>query len=239
MACWAKRTFATLADNKNTNVGYSTDLADQRRRYGEGLIKRAATTLSEQEDWEQNEQNKVEIAKRDREAERARQAEIERRKREEAQRQAEELAAQRRQMLEDSKTWYQKPIEEEGSGDEDKPKKGKGRKKKEDEGIVPDGEGEETVDGKSKKRRKTGEGRRKKKDKGEEEANTVANGAQSDGHGDEDDEDAIKRPSKRKKGQSFVSLIKHIFEHSVSAVCTSSHIFTYIHCIPCSSALRP
>lgn len=205
------RSFAELALNKNINVTYSTDLVDQRRRYGEGLIKRAAQTVQEQEDWEQNEQNKVEMARRDREAERARQAEEERRKREEERRRAEELAAQRRQMIEDSKSWYQKPIEPE-SDDEEKPKKGKGRKKKEDDGIVPDGEGEEKAEKPKKRKKAAGEPKRGKK-KGQSDS---APGAvsQSDGpaneseggQADEDDEDAVKRPSKRKKQQQFVSL---------------------------------
>lgn len=145
------------------------------------------------------------MARRDREAERARQADEERKKREEERRKAEELAAQRRQLIEDSKSWYQKPIEPE-TDEEDRPKKGKGRKKKEDDGIVPDGEGEEKVENRPKKRKKVGAEGKKGKKKGLPESAPASDGAANDseaGQAVDEDEDAIKRPNKRKKQQQF------------------------------------
>lgn len=212
------RTFAALASKTGPNLPYSADLADQRRRYGEGLIKRAPSTLKEQEEYEENEQNKVELAKRDREAERARQAEVERQKREAALRQAEELAAQRRQMIEDAKSWYVKPVSE--SEDEETKEKGKkggkGRKKKNaaDDGIVPDGEGEE-VDVKPKKRKKKepGEGgKRKKKAKTDDPADegeaqeAGSDGGEAKASGNDEEDEGPKRAGGRKTKRQFVSL---------------------------------
>ena len=213
-ASFFARSFRDLAETKAPSVTYSIEMADQRSRFIETMLRRAPATLREQEEWEQSEANKVEIARLDRDAERAKQAEVERVKREETRRQAEELATARRQMVEDARTWYVKPVAV-SDDDEDKPKRGKGRKKKEMDGIVPDGDGEEVVKQPKKRKKADGAaagGKRKKKAKGENgqaavggDDNAEAGSAEASGAEKDDEDEGPKRAGGRRK-KAFVSI---------------------------------
>ena len=64
--------FRTLADDKSGALPYDADLADQRARYGDGLLKRAPEQMSRQEAYEGEAQARVEQARRARAEEQAR-----------------------------------------------------------------------------------------------------------------------------------------------------------------------
>ncbi|GAA98336.1 uncharacterized protein L969DRAFT_85678 [Mixia osmundae IAM 14324] len=103
----AQEIFARLGRQKGEEVPFSVDAAQQRVRYGLGLIKRAEEhDRTRQVEYESTEQAKLERAKRDRDAERKRKDDMVAERAERARLQAEQLAEQRRQMLEDAKQWY-------------------------------------------------------------------------------------------------------------------------------------
>jgi len=61
--------FRTLADDKSGALPYDADLADQRARYGDGLLRRAPEQLEKQQTYEHEAAARVEEARRVREAE--------------------------------------------------------------------------------------------------------------------------------------------------------------------------
>lgn len=64
--------FRALADDRSGALPYDADLADQRARYGDGLLKRAPEQLSKQEAYEGEFKARVEEARRARAEEQAR-----------------------------------------------------------------------------------------------------------------------------------------------------------------------
>lgn len=65
-------TFRALADDKSGALPYDADLADQRARYGDGLLRRAPEQVSRQEAYESEAQARVEEARKLRAAEQER-----------------------------------------------------------------------------------------------------------------------------------------------------------------------
>lgn len=65
-------TFRALANDKSGNLPYDADLADQRARYGDGLLRRAPEQVSRQEAYESEAQARVEEARKLRAAEQER-----------------------------------------------------------------------------------------------------------------------------------------------------------------------
>lgn len=57
-------TFRALADDQTRPLPYDTDLADQRARYGDGLLRKAPEQLARQETYEGEAATRVEEAKR-------------------------------------------------------------------------------------------------------------------------------------------------------------------------------
>lgn len=68
--------FRLLADNPDKPAPYDTDLADQRAKYGESLLRRAPDQIEKQETYEKEQSAKHEIAKQKRAEEKARLDEI-------------------------------------------------------------------------------------------------------------------------------------------------------------------
>jgi len=71
-------TFRALADDKSGALPYDADLADQRARYGDGLLRRAPEQITRQEAYESEAHARVEEVRklRQAEAERIRAAEV-------------------------------------------------------------------------------------------------------------------------------------------------------------------
>ena len=67
------RLFASLAADKSQMVPYSRDIADQRRKYGENMLRRCEEHLTTQKQWESEAQAKIEAARARRQAEKEKQ----------------------------------------------------------------------------------------------------------------------------------------------------------------------
>lgn len=76
----AQRLFASLAADTSQGLPYNKDMAEQRRRYGESLLKKADEQLSAQEHYESEAHAKLEAARRKRQEEKDKQEEAEVRK---------------------------------------------------------------------------------------------------------------------------------------------------------------
>jgi RNA polymerase-associated protein CTR9 len=61
--------FRALADDRSGALPYDADLADQRAKYGDGLLKRAPEQLEKQQVYESEAQARVEEARRIRDEE--------------------------------------------------------------------------------------------------------------------------------------------------------------------------
>jgi len=73
----AQKLFASLASDKAPAVPYSRDLADQRRKYGDSMLRRADEHLATQRQHEAELLAKLEAARRKRNEEKERQEAIE------------------------------------------------------------------------------------------------------------------------------------------------------------------
>ena len=66
----SSRLFASLAADTATILPYSKDLADQRRKYGEGMMRKAEEHLSIQRQYEEENEAKLKEARERRQKER-------------------------------------------------------------------------------------------------------------------------------------------------------------------------
>ncbi len=57
-----RSTFRVLADDRTGQLPYDSDLADQRARYGDGILRKAPEQMSRQEAFEGETQVRVEEA---------------------------------------------------------------------------------------------------------------------------------------------------------------------------------
>lgn len=71
------RLFASLALDKSPLVPYSRDIADQRRKYGESMLRKADDHLATQRQFEEDAQAKLSSARQKRQEERDRQEALE------------------------------------------------------------------------------------------------------------------------------------------------------------------
>lgn len=71
------RLFASLASDKSPLVPYSRDIADQRRKYGESMLRKADDHLAIQRQFEEEAHAKLSSARQKRQEERDRQEALE------------------------------------------------------------------------------------------------------------------------------------------------------------------
>ncbi|KAJ9120877.1 hypothetical protein QFC22_002812 [Naganishia vaughanmartiniae] len=150
--------FRLLADNSEKPAPYDTDLADQRAKYGESLLRRAPDQIEKQETYEKEQSTKHEIAKQRRAEEKARLDEIQRHRIEaEKARLAEEEAIRERQRQE-ARSWREeiKHQEEEEGIKKQERAEGRARSRKDKEPAGSGEEGERKPRRKSKKKVKRG-----------------------------------------------------------------------------------
>ncbi|KAJ7213002.1 RNA polymerase II-associated protein [Mycena pura] len=177
----AQKLFASLASDKAPVVPYSIDLADQRRKYGDNMLRKSEEHLAAQRQYEGEVQAKLDIARQKRQEEKERQGALERERMEELRRDAETLAEQRKLAREQALEWTREVRMESDEEKERRPKKGAARKQKAEGG----GSGDEA------------EPRKKRRSK------LKRGGDQEDGGGEEqpvfsDEEDLEReRPKKR------------------------------------------
>ncbi|KAG0144668.1 hypothetical protein CROQUDRAFT_47010 [Cronartium quercuum f. sp. fusiforme G11] len=139
----AQEAFGHLASQKPGSVPFETDIAHQRKRYGDSLLRRTTEIQDSQQLYESSESAKVQRARDEREAERQKIAEAERSRLQEMAARNEELARKRQEMQESAATWYVKreSDNESDGGGKKKKKQGATKRKPKDTGvtIVEDG----------------------------------------------------------------------------------------------------
>ncbi|KAJ6594521.1 RNA polymerase II-associated protein [Mycena capillaripes] len=174
LALNAQKLFASLAGDKASMVPYSREIADQRRKYGDIMLRKSEEHLTAQKQYEGEVQAKLDTARQKRQEEKERQGALERERMEELRREAEKLAEERKLAREQALEWTREVRMESDEEKERKPKKARKQK--------VDGSGDE-AEPKKKRRGKLKRG-----------------GDQEDG-GEEpavfSDEDEVERPKKR------------------------------------------
>ncbi|KDQ55690.1 hypothetical protein JAAARDRAFT_37100 [Jaapia argillacea MUCL 33604] len=167
----AQKLFASLAADPSSQVPYSKDIADQRRKYGDGMLRKVEEHLVGQRQYEAEAQAKLDTARQKRQEEKERLETLEYQKMAELRRQAEELAEERRKAREQALQWSREVKMEsdeerekqeqrrsrkaarkpkgEGSGDEGgpapEPKKKKRVRKKDREGEAGEVDGDDAL----------------------------------------------------------------------------------------------
>lgn len=170
-------TFRALAGDKSGALPYDADLADQRARYGDGLLRRAPEQVTRQEAYESEAQARVEEVRKLRaaEQERIRAAEVilpfpcqrkryheltlkQEERRAELAAKAAEVTAARRAAQEEARKWAEEENAREAEEEAKRAQHAEKRKKKAKDEIIS---GDEAVVGGEKKKRKTGGGGKK------------------------------------------------------------------------------
>ncbi|EKM80576.1 hypothetical protein AGABI1DRAFT_126637 [Agaricus bisporus var. burnettii JB137-S8] len=174
-ASHAQKIFASLAEVKTQLVPYSKDIADNRRKYGESMLRKAEEHLSAQRQHEAETQGRLEAARRKRQEEREKQEAAERELQEKLRIEAEELTESRRAAREQAMEWTR---EVRMDSDEEKEKRPKKARKPRSE--VPSGD-----EGEPRKKRR-GKLKRSSDDQGDEDGAVFT------------DEDDAERPTKKR-----------------------------------------
>ncbi|KIJ58709.1 hypothetical protein HYDPIDRAFT_33920 [Hydnomerulius pinastri MD-312] len=177
----AQRIFASLASDPSQLVPYSREIADQRRKYGESMLRKGDEHLASQREFEAEAQARIDAARQKRTEERERVEAAERARVELLRIQAEKLAEERRIAREQALEWTR---EVQMESDEERERKSKRASRK----VKAEAEsGDEGVAGPAEPKKK----RKGKLRKGNE---------QAEGEGDEQlfsDEDVESKPKKR------------------------------------------
>ncbi|KAF8070705.1 RNA polymerase II-associated protein [Lyophyllum atratum] len=155
-AAHAQRLFASLASDKSPMVPYNRDIADQRRKYGDNMLRKGDEHLAAQRQFEADAQARVDAARRKRQEEKDRLEAQERVRMTELRKEAEELAEERKKAREQAMEWTREVRMESDEERERKPKKT--RKPKTDVGSGEEGEPKKKRRGKLKKPASEAEG---------------------------------------------------------------------------------
>ncbi|KAJ6538839.1 hypothetical protein DFH09DRAFT_1397490 [Mycena vulgaris] len=124
----AQKLFASLASDKASMVPYSREIVDQRRRYGDTILRKSEEHLATQKQYEAEVQAKLDTARQKRQEERDRQGALERARMEELRKEAEQLAEQRKLTREQALEWTREVRMESDEEKERKPKKARKQK---------------------------------------------------------------------------------------------------------------
>ncbi|KAH8107706.1 hypothetical protein BXZ70DRAFT_1013744 [Cristinia sonorae] len=186
----AQKLFASLAADKSPVVPYNKDLADQRRKYGDSVLRRCDEHLAAQKQFEAEAKARVDAARQRRQEEKERVEALEEQRRIENERLAGELAEKRRIAREQALEWTREVRME---SDEEKEKKAKKavRKPKAENGG---GSGDEANGGEPKKKKKGGKLKRRDTDGEVGEAGDTFSG----------DEDGESKPTKKRTKKRVV-----------------------------------
>ncbi|KAJ3802188.1 RNA polymerase II-associated protein [Lentinula aff. detonsa] len=187
MAQHAHRLFGALASDKSQQVPYSRDIADQRRKYGENMLRKKDDHLAAQTKYEGETQARLDAARQTRFEERQRQEALEKEKMETLRREAEKLAQERRLAREQAREWTREARMNES--DEEKEKRPKKAKKVKGDGP---GSGDEGEAPKKKRKGKIKKANGEPTEEGEEPAAVFS------------DEDEAERPTKKRTKKRIV-----------------------------------
>jgi RNA polymerase-associated protein CTR9 len=114
---YTHRLFAQLASDPAPAVPYNKDVADQRRKYGENLLRKAEDQLQTQRAHQSESRGKLDAARAKRDEERARQKQVEDLRLEELRIASDRLAEERREANKKAQEWtkeVENESEEEG-----------------------------------------------------------------------------------------------------------------------------
>ncbi|KIJ12938.1 hypothetical protein PAXINDRAFT_14301 [Paxillus involutus ATCC 200175] len=208
----AQGAFASLAADTSPFLPYNIELADQRRKYGESMLRRADEHLATQKEFEAEAQAKLDAARQKRQEEKQRQEALERAKMEELRIQAEKLAVERRIAREQALEWTR---EVQLESDEERERKSKRAPKKVKTEAESGDEGGVATPAEPKKKRK---GKLKKaNDQGDENEQLFSDedmdskpakkrGAKKRVVRDDDDQEAAGGPRKKQfKSKEYIS----------------------------------
>ncbi|KAG6899837.1 hypothetical protein C0993_006355 [Termitomyces sp. T159_Od127] len=180
-AAQAQKLFASLASDKSSMVPYNREIADQRRKYGDSMLRKGDEHLAAQRQFEFEAQEKINAARRKRQEEKKKQEEVERLRMEGLRKEAEKLAEERRLAREKAMQWTQEVKGESDEERERRPKKP--RKPKQDAGSGDEAE--------SKKKRRGGKIKKT-----------------TDGDGDDQamftEDEEVERPAKKRRVKKAV-----------------------------------
>lgn len=136
----AQRLFTSLAADESPSLPYDKNIADQRRKYGDNMMKKADEHLQAQRQYDSERAEKLAHAKKLRQDEKEKQEASEREEARKRQEEAEALAAERRKARETAQEWS-KDIKVD-SDDEKEKKPKKQRRVKTEAGSGGEGESE-------------------------------------------------------------------------------------------------
>ncbi|THH04202.1 hypothetical protein EW145_g5695 [Phellinidium pouzarii] len=154
----AQKLFASLASDKSPSVPYSRDIADQRRKYGESLLRRADEHMGAQDRHETAQETRQTEARQRRQEEKARAEAAGKVREHELEQQARLLAEERRKARSEAQQWSAAFGADSEEEKEKRPRKGvkkqqRGEGGSGDEAPVPTSDGKKKRKGKLKKER--------------------------------------------------------------------------------------
>ncbi|KZT29077.1 TPR-like protein [Neolentinus lepideus HHB14362 ss-1] len=132
----AQKLFASLASDPSSQVPYSKDIADQRKKYGDSMLRRADEQLAQQRQHETETQARLSAARQKRQEEKERLEQLEREEMERLRKQAEELAEERRKAREQALEWSRQAKDLSDEEDIDRPRKQRKTAKKQKGGDI-------------------------------------------------------------------------------------------------------
>lgn len=182
--------FRALADDKSGPLPYDADLADQRARYGEGLLRKAPEQIAKQEAYESETAARVEEARRLRAEEQARIEAAAAARKAEIDARAAELAEARRKAREEARQFQEILEQQQEEEAQRKIERGEQRKRRKDR----DDDDEEVPEGEEKPRRKRKGGKkRKQRNKSEMSEDEEPSAPITGDDEDDDDPEAVAR----------------------------------------------
>ncbi|KAF9232678.1 hypothetical protein BU15DRAFT_80981 [Melanogaster broomeanus] len=207
----AQRIFGSLAADTSPFLPYNIELADQRRKYGESMLRRADEHLATQKEFEAEAQARLDAARQKRQEEKQRQEALERVKVEELRVQAEKLAGERRLAREQALEWTREVQMESDEERERKskraPKKVKVEAESGDEGLATAAEPKKKRKGKLKKANDQGDDNEQLfSDEDMDSKPTKKRGAKKRVVRDDDEQEAAGGPRKKQfKSKEYIS----------------------------------
>ncbi|KAJ7049931.1 RNA polymerase II-associated protein [Mycena amicta] len=119
----AQKLFASLASDKTSALPYSREIADQRRKYGDNMLRKSEEHLAIQKQHESEIQAKMDTARQKRQEEKERQGALQREKMEELRLAAEKLTVERKAAREQALEWTREVRMDSDEEKEKRPKK--------------------------------------------------------------------------------------------------------------------
>ncbi|WWC61402.1 uncharacterized protein I303_103985 [Kwoniella dejecticola CBS 10117] len=209
----AANTFRALADDRSGPLPYDADLADQRARYGDGLLRRAPAEMEKQKAYESEFQARVEEARKMRAAEQERIQAAEAARRAEIETKAAALAEERRKAREEALAWQEELNARAAEEEARKANNIEKRRKRKEQGTIDSGDeaGEDGQPREKKQRKKPKKERESKKSRKIRSKSEISDEdedlplLENDGDEDEEEDEGVRTA---RKAQSTLAMLK-------------------------------